>query len=232
MAPWIMKQQWCDVLFMHWRVPADQLAALLPDSLELELFDGSAWIGVIPFRMRGIRWRWLPPIPGTSAFPELNVRTYVRPRGGGKPGVYFFSLEAANALAVKAARRWFHLPYFHAAMSIVPDRDGFRYQSSRVHAGAPRAEFAARYEPCGPVWHARDSSLDHWLVERYCLYASDAHAQLWRGDILHDPWPLQSATASIAHNTVAPVALPDEPPLLHFSKHVNVRVWGLQRPIS
>jgi uncharacterized protein YqjF (DUF2071 family) len=104
-----MAMTWHDLLFAHWPLPTEALAPLLPDGVELDLFDGEAWLGIVPFRMSGVRLRRLPPLPGTGAFPELNVRTYVR--AGGKPGVWFFSLDARSALAVAIARAWFRLPY-------------------------------------------------------------------------------------------------------------------------
>jgi uncharacterized protein YqjF (DUF2071 family) len=130
-SPWVMRQKWHDLLFMHWRIPPQTLRPLVPAALELDHFEGSAWLGVVPFRMTGVRLRGTPAIPGLSAFPELNVRTYVS--AGGKPGVWFFSLDAASAIAVAAARAWFHLPYFRARMSLEAHGDEIRYQSHRTH---------------------------------------------------------------------------------------------------
>src|SRR5437867_5100192 len=110
--PWVTTMRWHDLLFLHWPVRPEIIRPLIPNGLELDTFDGAAWIGVVPFRMTGVRLRWLPPLPGISAFPELNVRTYVRVRD--RPGVYFFSLDAGSRTAVAMARAWFHLPYFHA----------------------------------------------------------------------------------------------------------------------
>ncbi|MDH3590802.1 MAG: DUF2071 domain-containing protein [Planctomycetota bacterium] len=226
---WAMKQQWCDLLFAHWPLAPAVLAPLIPEPLRLEAFDGHAWIGIVPFRMQGIRMRYLPPIPGTSAFPECNVRTYVQPKAGGKPGVFFFSLEAANTLAVKAARRWFHLPYFKARMSIEPSGDGFAYETVRTHAGARPAEFRGFYAPTGEIYRARAGDLDHWLTERYCLYAVDGKNRLFRGDVAHEAWPLQPARAEIETNTLAPVPLPASDPLLHFAGHLDVRIHSLEK---
>ncbi|MGH9532327.1 MAG: YqjF family protein, partial [Terriglobales bacterium] len=127
--PWTIEFTWHDLLFLHWPVPAASLRGLVPESLELDLYDGSAWVGVIPFFMSGIRLRGLPLFPGTSAFAEVNVRTYVRFRG--QPGVYFFSLDAASFFAVRTARLWYHLPYFHARMSVENQGDTVRYSSQR-----------------------------------------------------------------------------------------------------
>jgi len=116
-----MRQKWHDLLFMHWRIPPQTLRPLIPPALDLDIFEGSAWLGIVPFRMTGVRLRATPSIPGLSAFPELNVRTYIV--AGGKPGVWFFSLDAASALAVATARAWFHLPYFRARMSLTARGD-------------------------------------------------------------------------------------------------------------
>jgi hypothetical protein len=225
-----MAQTWHDLLFAHWPVPPAALARLVPPGLALDPFDGAAWVGVVPFRMTGIHLRGLPPLPGVAALPEINVRTYVTV--GGKPGVWFFSLDAGSALAVAAARRWFHLPYYRARFSIGPGRDGIRYTSRRIHRGAPPAEFSARYGPIGDVALARPGTLDHWLTERYCLYAVDARGRLSRGEINHAPWPLQPADAAIERNTMAAAAgieLPPRAPLLHFARRLDVRIWPPRR---
>jgi uncharacterized protein YqjF (DUF2071 family) len=224
--PWIMAQSWHDLLFAHWRVDAAALGALLPPGLALDTFAGEAWVGVVPFRMSGIRLRGLPAVPGTSAFPELNVRTYVT--DGEHPGVWFFSLDAAHALAVRVARRWFHLPYFDARMRCDADGAGIDYASERTHRGAPPAALRARYRPTGEVSRASPGSLERWLTERYCLYARSPRGLL-RGEIHHAPWPLQPAAAEIETNTMAAavgIPLPDEPPLLHFARRIDVVCWA------
>src|SRR5215470_11526964 len=146
-SPWIMAQSWHDLLFAHWPVDPAVLRSRIPAKLTIDTFDGSAWLGIVPFRMSGVRLRATPALPWLSAFPELNVRTYVTAEG--KPGVFFFSLDAANPVAVAAARRFFHLPYFRARMSCRPDGDGIRYASQRTHRGAPSAELRGRYRPLG-----------------------------------------------------------------------------------
>jgi hypothetical protein len=224
-----MLQEWHDLLFMHWHVDPQQMRPLVPASLELDTFDGSAWVGVVPFRMSGVRYRWMPPAPGASAFPELNVRTYVTKDG--KPGVWFFSLDAASALAVWAARRWFHLPYFRAQFALSKSEEGtIDYRSRRTHRGAPSADLRVSYRPTGEVFHAQPGSLEYFLAERYCLYAFDGQ-QIFRGEIDHQPWPLQPAEAQIKLNTMAAasaIALPNEKPLLHFARYQDVRIWGLK----
>lgn len=230
---WTMTQTWSDLLFAHWPVPVEVLRPLIPDSLEIDTFEGVAWLGVVPFQMSGVRPRLLPPVPGLSDFPELNVRTYVVPREGptGKPGVWFFSLEAASRIAVKIARSTFHLPYFHAAMRIDRAPGQFTYSSRRTHRGAPPAEFEGAYAPIGEVRLAAAGTLDHWLTERYALYSVDGRGRLCMGEIHHAPWPLQPAWADITTNTMAAAAgitLPPQPPLLHFAKRLDVAVWNLR----
>src|SRR5688500_16539155 len=142
-----MFMRWHDLLFMHWSFPPEAVRPLIPAKLQLDTFEGRCWIGVVPFHMSKVRARFLPPIPGTSAFPELNVRTYVTAQG--KPGVWFFSLDAGSALAVTGARALYSLPYFRARMSIRAGRDGLVYASRRTHRGAPRAEVSATYRQSG-----------------------------------------------------------------------------------
>jgi uncharacterized protein len=227
--PWALEQKWHDLLFMHWRVDPDGIGRSIPDGLQLDTFDGAAWIGVVPFRMSGIRIRPTPAIPGTSAFPELNVRTYVTRNG--KPGVWFFSLDAGSALAVAAARRWFHLPYFRAQFALKTADDGaIDYRCRRTHRGAPSADLRLTYRPTGEVFQARLGTIEYFLTERYCLYAFDGR-QIFRGEIDHAPWRLQPAEAQIKINTMAAasgLALPNEKPLLHFAKFQDVKVWRLE----
>ena len=196
-APHVMYQSWHDLLFAHWPIVANEMRARVPASLELDLFEGQAWISVVPFRMTGIRPRFLPPGPWLSAFEELNVRTYVV--RDGKPGVFFFSLDAANPVAVRVARRYFHLPYFDAKMSLKYDGDWIEYRSTRTHRGAPPAGFSARYRPTGPVFRVTAGSLEEWLTERYCLYAEDRVHRIWRTEIHHAPWPVQPAECQLIH---------------------------------
>jgi uncharacterized protein len=228
--PWGFAMRWHDLLFMHWPVPFDALRALIPPLLTLDSFDGMGWIGVVPFRMTGVRPRWLPPLPRFSAFPELNVRTYVTI--GGKPGVWFFSLDAANPLAVCLARWLFHLPYYNARMAAQCSAGHVHYTSRRTHRGASPAAFRGQFHPIGPVYYSSPGSLDHWLTERYCLYTSDRHGQVRRGDIHHARWPLQPAEADVSVNTMTQqigLTLPDIPPLLHFARRLDVVGWTPER---
>jgi uncharacterized protein YqjF (DUF2071 family) len=225
-----MKQQWHDLLFAHWPVPVTVVQRLVPRQLAVDSFDGRAWVGVVPFRMAGVRPRGVPPLPGLSAFPELNVRTYVHT--GGKAGVYFFSLDATNRVAVAAARRFFHLPYHRARMASRDVGGTIEYRSRRTHRGSAPAEFIGRYRPVSPPRVAERGSIDHWLTERYCLYTTDARGSLRRGEVHHAPWPLQAAEAEIERNTMAAaggIELPGGPPLLHFARRLDVLIWPLTR---
>lgn len=225
---WSMRMVWHDLLFLHWPVPTAALRPLIPGSLEIDTFEGQAWIAVVPFHMSGIRHRWLPPMPGLAAFPELNVRTYVRARG--RSGVYFFSLDAHNAIAVQTARAAFRLNYLWAGMHTRRDGDWVEYASRRTHFAAPRAEFRARYRPTGPRYSSRSGDLDHWLTERYALFVTDRGGAPLIGEIDHSPWPLQPAEVLIEANTMAHaagIALPDSPPLAHFAERLDVVAWSL-----
>lgn len=225
-----MTMSWHDLLFMHWPIDVARLRPLLPASLPLDTFDGTAWVGVVPFRMSHVVPRGVPPLPWISAFAELNVRTYVDV--GGKPGVFFFSLDAANPLAVWIARTAFRLSYFRARMQVDRSATGFRYHSRRVHRGAPPASFLATYAPDGPPYRATTGSLEHWLTERYCLYTTAPDGDPRRVEIHHRPWPLQPAQAHVEENGMAAchgIDLPSLPPLLHFAERLDVVAWPPER---
>ncbi len=227
---WIMAQSWHDLLFAHWAVPEAALRPHIPARLALDTFEGQCWLGVVPFRMSGVRLRGTPAVPLLSAFPELNVRTYVV--ADGKPGVWFFSLDAANKIAVAIARAWFHLPYFRARMSCREKNGWIEYRSGRAHRGAPCGMFYGRYRPVEEAFCPGRGSLEHFLTERYCLYAAGGKGQVLRGDIHHAPWPLQTAEAELTSNTMpeaAGIYLPPAKPLLHFAKRQDVVVWQPQR---
>jgi uncharacterized protein YqjF (DUF2071 family) len=229
-GPWVMTQTWHDLLFAHWPLAPEVLRPLVPDVLELGTFEGQAWVSVVPFRMSGVRPRGLPAAPGLSAFPELNVRTYVTLDG--KPGVYFFSLDAGNPVAVAVARATFYLPYFFAHMTAARSGDTINYISERVHPGAPPAWLRVAYHPIGPVYRSRAGSLTYWLSERYCLYAVRRSGTVYRAEIHHRQWPLQPAEADIAENAMAAAAgitLPDTAPLLQYAHQLDVLVWPRQR---
>jgi uncharacterized protein YqjF (DUF2071 family) len=218
----VMGQTWDDLLFVHYRVPAGRLGELVPDGLEVQQHSGSGWLGVTPFAITGLRARGMLPLPLVSSFLELNVRTYVT--RDGKPGIWFFSLDASSQLAVEAARRLYRLPYFRA-------RIAFARRSGRLKFDCVREEgkeFSAAYRSTGPVAKAESGSLEHFLTERYCLYA-EHKGRLYRAEIHHRPWPLQPAEARIDTNTIPPetLDLPAEP-LLHYSARQDVLIWPLE----
>ncbi len=226
-----MSQRWNDLLFAHWPMRAAEIEPLLPEGLEIDIFQGSAWLGVVPFWMDKIQMRGLPAIPGARKFPELNLRTYVRDVRTGTPGVYFFSLDAGNLLAVMVARSFFHLPYYWAQMSVKPrgERE-FAFYSRRLLSRKP-VRFVARYRGLGPtrkLAQSRPGTIEYFLTERYCLFTRDALGRLQRANIHHVPWPLEDAEAEIEHNDLAAhmgLTLPETPPLLHYSRHLAVYVW-------
>lgn len=229
---WTWRQSWLDLLFAHWPVPKDALRPLVPDALDVQTFDGTSWIGIVPFRMAGVMRRPLPDLPWISAFPELNVRLYVE--RDGRPGVFFLSLDATNPLAVWAARQFFHLPYYRAAIDLV-ERPGdgafpaYDYSSHRRDRRGAPAAFEGSYGPTSEVYLAAPGTLEHWLTERYCLYAVDPKGRMTRTEVHHVPWPLQQAEADIRVNTMAAphgLTLEGPPPLLHFARGIDVVVWS------
>ena len=218
-TPWTSAQSWVDLGFLHWRAGPDQLRKLLPGSVELETFDGSAWLGVVPFVLTDLRLRGLPPVPRYSTFPELNVRTYVT--RGDRPGIWFFSLDAASRLFVEAAKKLYRLPYHQARMSSIRDGDHVHYESARAGAA-----FSGNYRGVGDLFQATPGSLEAFLTERYCLYTEDG-GRLYRADVHHPPWDLQHAEARVDLNTIAPVSLGGDPHVL-FSPRQDTVVWPLR----
>jgi uncharacterized protein YqjF (DUF2071 family) len=217
--PWTSAQTWVDLAFLHWRVDADEIRRLIPESFELDMFDGAAWIGIVPFQITGLRLRGLPPLPGLSTFPELNVRTYVT--RDGKPGIWFFTLDAASTWFVEGAKKIYRLPYQRARMRCERVGDHVEYESSRAGAS-----FVARYRGDGDLFHPEPGSLEYFLTERYCLYTEDG-GRLYRADIHHPPWDVQRGDALIVENTMAPLPLPEEEPHVLFAPLQDVVVWPL-----
>ncbi|MEM6783423.1 MAG: DUF2071 domain-containing protein [Bacteroidota bacterium] len=243
-SPWAISMRWASLAFLHWPMPASALRPLVPASLEIDTFEGEAWIGVVPFRMERTKLRGLPLVPGTHTFGEFNVRTYVRHGPTGRAGVWFFSLDAASFLAVWAARVGFGLPYFNAEIivardNIVTEDTGpakatdvaplaVRYVSRRRHRGAPDAAFRATVAPANSRVVAGPGSLTHWFTERYALFATRL-GKLITGDIYHRPWPLRPAEARIETNTLVSawgMDLPDIEPWVHYADTVDVVAWA------
>jgi len=224
-----LRQSWLELLFLHWSVPVQLLRPLVPRSLEIDTHEGQAYVGLVPFTMTGVRPVWSPAIPGLSDFHEVNVRTYVH-QGGREPGVWFLSLDASSRVAVLAARATYHLPYRFARMSLRrgPGEE-VHYSSERLWPGPRPAGCAMTYGPSGPVTAAAPGSLEHFLAERYVLYA-ERRGRLLRGRVHHPPYPLQAARVSDLEESLvaaAGVQRGSEPPLAHYAKGVSVEVFGL-----
>lgn len=222
-SPWMMVQSWHSLLFAHWRLPPAALRTLVPEPLELDERDGEAWVGVAPFRIAGLRLRLAPPVPGTSTFPELNLRTYVR--YGGRAGVFFFSLDAGSRLAVVGGRTFFRLPYRPAKLAIETVEGWTRFRSQRPDG---QAAFTAHYRPTGPIAAPEPGSLEAFLTERYALFTVLRHGKVLRADIHHAPWPLQPAEGTVTAGALAAaegVPLPGAPPLLHFAERQDTLIW-------
>jgi uncharacterized protein len=231
----VMYQKWQDLLFLHWEVPADSLQKLLPDGLEVDLFEGRAFVGLVPFTMRGIRPRGLPAVRGLSDFHETNVRTYVHHRGE-RPGVWFFSLDAANAVGAVLGRRWFGLPYFLARMRLKVEESAgvlrLSYDSDRLYPDPRPATIRIVAEVRSPVVPAKVGTLEYFLAERYLLYSASSRGALFTGRVHHSPYPLQVAeVASLDESALraAGIDRPDARPLAHYASGVDVEVFGLER---
>jgi uncharacterized protein YqjF (DUF2071 family) len=226
-----MHQTWHDLLFMHWRVPPRVMRAVVPDSMPVDTFDGDAWIGVVPFEMRDVRPRFLPAVPRLSFFPELNVRTYVTLND--RPGVYFFSLDASNPIAVELARKFFHLPYQNATMECVEQDGWVEYGSTRTDTRGAPAYFRARYRPTDAPFIASIASLEYFLTARYCLYTTDSRGRVLRAEIHHAPWELQRAECETETNTMTQqinIELGNAKPHLLFAKQMHMVTW-LPHPV-
>ncbi|HEX8329595.1 MAG TPA: DUF2071 domain-containing protein [Hymenobacter sp.] len=228
----LLRQEWSDLLFMHWPVPAALLQPYLPPRLTIDTHDGMAWLAVVPFRMSKVRTRVSPPVPGADEFLELNVRTYVHLDG--VPGVWFFSLDATNALAVWTARTFFHLPYLRANMRMEsPSAQLRQFTAKRTHARTPAAQFRATWNIGAPLPPAEPGSLTFFLTERYCLYANNKdQTKLYRGRVAHAPWPLSSVQvlhyeSSLVESHGLPT--PAGAPVLHAGGPVSVELWPMQR---
>ena len=224
---WLVGQSWEDLLFAHWPVDAAILRPLVPAPLELETFEGTAWAAVVAFAMRGVRFAWCPPVPGTSAFAEVNLRTYVS--HGGRPGVFFLTLEAHNPVALLLGRRAYALPYRRAEVRLERTGAGIAFRSERARGGS--AVFAAGYAPRGRPANPAPGTRDHWFTERYCFYTVGRDGALRRTEVHHGPWSLAPAEAEIGVNTLGEAYGLDlsDSPLVHFSRAQDVVAWPPRR---
>lgn len=225
-TPWVMHQAWNDFLFMHWPVSVEQVRACVPEALPLHLRDGVCWLGVIPFHMTDVRPRGTINVPGISAFPELNVRTYVIVDG--VPGVYFLSLDACHRIAVETARLTYDLPYFMADMAWERQGESLHYRSKRTDGRGEGCELVCRYTPTGDYRYAKAGSLAAWLSERYCLFTVSSRGDIVRTDVHHLPWPMRDVHVDLERNTMAAahgIDLPATGMVAMYSPGVDVVVW-------
>ena len=215
----VMYQNWESLTFLHWRVSPEVVRGPLPRGLELDTYDGSAWVGLTPFLLTGLRPPGMPAVPLISRFPEMNVRTYVRGPDGER-GIWFFSLEADRLAAVAGARLAYRLPYRWAEMRVRRDSDEVTYRSRR-HFGSGEADIAVRIGTA-----IRPNEHELFLTARFRLYTLIA-GRLSFAQVDHPPWPLHAARLERFHETVIEHSgLPrmTGQPLVHYSPGVHVRV--------
>jgi uncharacterized protein YqjF (DUF2071 family) len=227
----VQRPGWHELTFLHWRVPVATLRPLVPPALEIDTFEGDAFVGLVPFTMTGVRPWWAPPLPGIDDFHETNVRTYVHHQGA-SPGVWFFSLDAASLLAVTAARVIWRLPYHHARMTLERSEAGVRYASARKRPGPLPGTCRVSCRPLGEPAAARPGTLEHFLAERYLLYTAARRGGLLRGAVHHAPYPLQRAGIAECDETLleaAGIARPAVAPLAHYASEVAVEIFALER---
>jgi uncharacterized protein YqjF (DUF2071 family) len=222
----VIRQEWRHLLFVHWVVDAGAVQRLLPPGLDVDTFDGQAYVGLVPFTVRGTRPPLLPPLPVVSRFHEVNLRTYVH-RGGREPGVWFFSLDATSRATVIGARAWFRLPY-HFARIRMELEPGVQVGFECSRPGPKPAGCSLRYRPAGPVRMAEPGSLEYFLAERYILYASDGDG-LRQGRVAHEPYPLQPGEVDGMQETLSaaasvPATRGDR--LVHYASGVSVRIYA------
>jgi uncharacterized protein YqjF (DUF2071 family) len=219
----VMHQRWEDLLFLHWPMDPVLLRPKIPDSLEIETFDGKAWVGITPFHLENVRGANLPTLPGLSSFHELNVRTYVTHKG--IPGIWFLSLDASKLVPVAAARVFFMLPYCKARIRMVQRRETFYFELKR--SGSPEAEFIANWQLGQPLRDPDQDSLAFFLVERYYAFTVE-NGTIYHIRIYHHPWMLEDATVHVEHSrmfSALGLPEPEAPPLVHYSRSQEVEIW-------
>jgi len=226
--PWIMTQEWHHTLFAHWPLPAGMLRDNVPPELEIDTYDGDAWIGIVPFQVKNTRGRFIPPIPFFSHYIEVNARTYVTYKGN--PGVYFFSLDANQLTVVFGAKLFFGLPYKQANIRFRLD-DTVKLDSIRLPVSDASAKLHVSYRPENDVFFAEPGTLEHWFTERYCLWTKRGNG-LYRADIHHTKWELQRASAEIMHDNLVPMVGQNplqSQPLLHYNAFKKAFFWPLKQ---
>ena len=217
---WTLGQTWEQVFWAHWPVDAAEIRARVPAELEIEEYDGSAWLGIVFFRVRALRARGALPVPGISSFLQLNVRTYVSGPDS-LPGVWFFSIDASSRLAALGVRRIYRVPAFHARMTLDPVGDWQEAECVRI--GEPGRVFSARYRATGETFQTEPGSLESFLTERYRLFTGDG-----RAEIHHDRWSLSPAETEIELASIAPIPLAGTP-RAHFAFRQDTLIWPPER---
>ncbi|MGG1677746.1 YqjF family protein [Neobacillus sp. NRS-1170] len=227
---WIMRQTWKNLLFLHWPISLEKLRPYVPSSLQIDTYNGSAWLGVILFVIEGIYPRGISSVSVTPKFPEINVRTYVQ--CDGKPGIYFLSIDVQNWASLNIAKRWYRLPYYSSEISFQKEGQSFQCQSVRKGNANTIISFKGKYFPVSEVYFPKEGTLDHWLTERYCLYSSTNGVNIYCGEIHHQPWPLQKAEIEIVNNTLFTpfhFDLSEVKPTAYFSEGVDSLIWNIKK---
>ncbi len=218
---WIWRQSWLDLAFIHVPVEAEIIQSRLPEGVRVDVFDESAWLGIVPFQMSGVKRRNLPAFPFMRQFPELNLRTYVVVND--KPGVWFFSLDAASLPLVLGGRLVYGLPYYRARMKMGWENGTCRFESFRRSSSM---NMRCQYEPTSEVFYSEAGTFEHWATERYCLYSQKRpSASVCRAEVHHAPWPMQRAEVRIDECSILSAAGFDvslRDPVCHFSTGVDV----------
>jgi uncharacterized protein len=226
----LLFQEWRRLLFLNWAYNAEDIQRTLPKGIEVDLFEGQAYLGIIPFELCRMRFNAGLRLPMLSNFAEINVRTYVRDRHG-NPGVWFYSLDADNWMAVMGAQRFFHLPYFHAFIAAERREEDYFFHIAREEAEIFVSHF--HWRPFGPTRRAEAESLDHFLLERYRFFAQSNRGNLYYGQIHHEPYPVQEARLELYDENLLPLngflktgLFPDH---VAFSPGVRVEAFALRR---
>ena len=223
MKRWTMTQVWENVLFAHWSLPMEVVRKHIPAELEVDTFNGEAWVGVILFKMNGFKLRFTP-FRYPFSFPEINLRTYVKVNE--RPAIFFMTLDAADPLVVSVAKRWYRLPYFHAKMSFSKQEDMISFHSERKSVG-DSVVIGGEFYPVSEQFVPKDGSIDHWLTERYVYFNKDPNNHIYWGEVYHEPWQLRKVSGKFSDNTLLhpyQIELPGEPHLLHYSRGVEAQM--------